>query len=424
MVFHPREGRSSRLLTRRDFLWRSAALGVSLPTLSAILAACGNGGGSSAAEVVIGTPASPATQPLYDDNPAIASGVAAESGPLQIYNWEQYINPDTIVAAEEALGVSIVVNTFFNEEEALQKLTAGVVRYDVWFPTAPSIPKVVAGKVLQPINLDYIPNLSNVWPQLANPFYDRGSRYTVPYAVYQTGIAWRADLVDDADVLEIDNPWDVLWNSKYQGITGLYDDFRETLAVALFRNGVADPTVATSGEISAAADSLIELVDLMNIRYTIDGTYAGIPEGRFGLHEAWSGDVVASPYYFPEGEDPSVMRYHWPVRSAGSARGYIANDTISILKGAEHPVLAHQFLNFMLDEANALENFGWNGYQPPQRGLDVGLLVADEWVPPYLASAVVLPEDFENPRGVVPIQITAEQEGLLLDAWARVQAGG
>lgn len=202
---------------------RSAALGVSLPTLSAILAACGGDEGT-AGEVLIATPSNPVTQPLFDDNPAIASGLAPEAGPLRVYNWTDYINPDTVPVAEEALGVDIEVTTYFNEEEAIQKLISGEVSFDVWFPVAQSIPKVVAGKLIQPLNHDYLPNLTNVWPQLQSPFYDLGSLYSVPYVVYQTGIAWRTDHVDDADVLDLANPWDVFWNDKYRGITGLYDD--------------------------------------------------------------------------------------------------------------------------------------------------------------------------------------------------------
>ena len=109
----------------------------------------------------------------------------------------------------------------------------------------------------------------------------------------------------------------------------------------------------------------------MNIHYTIDGAYQGIPEGRFGLHLAWSGDMVNAQYYFPEDGDPSVLGYLWPARSPGSTvRGLVANDTMTVVRGAEHPVLAHNFLNWMLDETNALENFGWLGYQPPQVNLN------------------------------------------------------
>ncbi len=145
-------------------------------------------------------------------------------------------------------------------------------------------------------------------PSSSDPFYDQGSQYTVPYVVYQTGIGWRNDLVDAADIEGLANPWDVFWNPKYKGITGLYDDFRETMQMAMFRAGIAEPREATPDQVAAAADSLIELVDLMDILYTIDGAYQGIPEGRFGLHLAWSGDMVNSQYYFPEGGDPASPR--------------------------------------------------------------------------------------------------------------------
>lgn len=429
MVFHPRQNyplnRSPQGMTRRDFITRAAALGLAFPTLSAFLAACGGDEATDAVSLVIGSPSNPATQPLSSSNPMIASGLPAEAGPLRIYNWADYLNPETIPIAEEALGVPIELTTFFNEEEALQKLISGEVNFDVFFPVQSSIPKVVAGQLIQPLNHDYLPNLSNVWPLLADPFYDKGSQYSVPYTVYSTGISWRNDMVADADVLGIDNAWDVFWNAKYADIpVGLYDDFRETLGAALYRNGVVDLSKATPAEIDQAAADLIELIDLTDIKYTIDGAYAGIPEGRFGLHMAWSGDMVSAPYYFPEDGDPSVTRYVWPAQTGSSVHGQISSDTMTVLKGTENPVLAHQFLNFMLDEENALTNFGWVGYQPPQNGLDVEYLVADEWVPEYLASAIVRPEDFDNPRASVPIALTADQESKLLDAWSKVQAGG
>jgi spermidine/putrescine transport system substrate-binding protein len=408
------------MLTRRDFLWRSAAFGLSVPSLASLLAACGGGEGGAASEIVIGTPARPATQPLFDDNVMIGSGLPAEAGPLRIYNWADYINPDVIPLAEEALGVPIEVTIFYNEEEAFGKLLSGELNFDVWFPAGESIGKAVAGK----LNHEYLPNLDTyVWPQLVDPFYDSGSQYSVPYVVYQTGIGWRSDMVDAADIDGQANPWDVFWNEKYRDITGLYDDFRETMQMAMFRNGIAEPRDASPEEVAAAADSLIELVDLMNVRYGIDGAYTGIPEGRFGLHLAWSGDMVNAQYYFPEGGDPGVLGYLWPARSSGSTvKGLVANDTMTIVKGAEHPVLAHNFLNWMLDESNSLENFAWLGYQPPQVGLDPDTLVADEWIPPNLAAAAVTNEDFASANAVVPTQLTPETEALWLEEWNRVQS--
>ena len=44
----------------------------------------------------------------------------------------------------------------------------------------------------------------------------------------------------------------------------------------------------------------------------------------------------------------------------------IGNDLLAIPTAAKNPRLAHEFINFMLDEKYGYENFvNWNGYQPP-----------------------------------------------------------
>jgi len=430
MVYHPRENwnpaRRRRVYTRRDFLQKAAVLGIAVPVLPSILAACGERGDAEGAELAIGTPSDPVQQPLFEDLPAIESGLEPESGPLQVYNWADYINPDIIPVAEEALGVNIEIATYFNEEEALAKLSSGETTYDVWFPTSQRVAVAVAAQLVQPLNHDYLPNLStNVWPQLADPYYDTGSRYSVPYVTYTTGIAWRNDMVDSTDIEGQSNPWDVFWNPKYAGQLGLYDSFTDTIAMALLRNGVADPSRATEAELEAAGDALVELIDLVDVRYTIDGAYVGIPEGRYALHHAWSGDLVNSQYYWPEDGDYTVTRYMWPASAEGStAKGPISSDTMAIPANAERPVLAHQFLNFMLAEENALENFGWVGYQPPQISLTPAYLIENEWVADFLEPALVTPEDFERERAWVQGPLDAETETLWSEQWTRATSGG
>ncbi len=430
MVYHPRQNwdprTRKRVYTRRDFLQRAALLGIVLPAVPSLLAACGRRDASGAADLAIGTPDSPVQQPLFDDNPAIESGLDPEAGPLLLYNWEDYINPEIIPIAAEALGVEIETATFFNEETALAALASGEVSYDVWFPTSQRVPVAVAASLIQPLNHDYLPNLgANIWPQLADPYYDQGSRYTVPYVTYSTGIAWRTDLVDSADIEGQENPWQVFWNTKYAGNMGLYDSFTDTIAMALFRNGVKDPSQATEAELTAAGDALVELIELMNVRYTIDGAYSGIPEGRFGLHHAWSGDVVNSQYYWPEGADMTVARYLWPAKSDGSTvNGPISSDTMAVPKGAPHPVLGHMFLDFMLDQGNSLTNFEYVGYQPPQNQLTPEFLIGEGWAQDYLASALITPEDFELGTAWVQGPLNAETEALWSDQWTRAKSGG
>ena len=57
--------------------------------------------------------------------------------------------------------------------------------------------QLVYGKLIQPLNHSYIPNITQAWPDFANPFYDGKWQYSVPYTIYTTGIAWRKDHVNE-----------------------------------------------------------------------------------------------------------------------------------------------------------------------------------------------------------------------------------
>ncbi len=88
-----------------------------------------------------------------------------------------------------------------------------------------------------------------------------------------------------------------------------------------------------------------------------------MPEGKIGWRRTGRGDQIAAAlYYMPKGVKPDVLSY-WKPPIATPA----ANDLIAVLSTGKNPVLAHTFLNFMLDETNAYNNFAdFNGYQPPQ----------------------------------------------------------
>ena len=111
-----------------------------------------------------GTLDKPVTLQSYDDNPPIDSNLEPESGPLVIYNWEQYIWKRSLKDFGKKFGVEVKYETFYNMEEAIQKFKTGEVDYDIFFPTIDYIPKLVAAKLTQPLNHDYIPNTTNLWP--------------------------------------------------------------------------------------------------------------------------------------------------------------------------------------------------------------------------------------------------------------------
>jgi spermidine/putrescine transport system substrate-binding protein len=390
---------------------------------AAWLAACGGGQTtSSGASVRIGSPSNPVTQPLFDDNPPIDSGLEPEAGPLRVYNWDQYIWKRVLDDFSEEFGVEVELTNFYNLEEGIRKLQSGDVPYDVFFPTAENIPKLIAGKLLQPLNRDYIPNLeANIWPQLVDPYYDQGSRYTVPYVVYQTGIGWRTDIARSTPE-DFENPWDVLWDPANRDVAGMYDDFRETIGVGIYHLGETDINSGDPALVEEAKNGLIEAVNAVNTAFTVDIAYIKLPEGKLGVAHAWSGDLAAAPFYAPKGEDPTALRWMWPPKHSSFNGGYVSNDSLAIPKVSANPVLAHMFLNYLLDREVSLKNFSWVLYQPPLAGLEPESLVSDGYIPEYLSSTIVQESDFA--MGQAPIQLTPTAEARWLRAWSEVQAGG
>jgi spermidine/putrescine transport system substrate-binding protein len=413
--------------SRRQFLGRAAGGALAVPSLAAVLAACerpgaetgGNGEASGTEGISIASPDNPVELPLNGE--PIATDTAIESGAtLQVYNWIDYMYKKVLKAFEEEYDVTIEWTTFNNMEEGIQKLVAGQVQPDVFFPTTDYISRLVERDLIQPINHDLIPNLSSVvWPSFSDPgpFYDLGARYTVPYTIYTTGVAYRRDRVEDADAEA--QAYELLWNPDYTGEVAYYDSYRDAIGMALLRNGVTNPNSGDPAEIDAAKEAILDLVNDLDAQIRINGTYAKLPEGEFTVSQSWSGDIVGAQWYLPKGTDWDVLGYWYPEDEPG----LIGNDTIVIPTTSQNPRLAHEFINFFLSEQYGYENFAsWNGYQPPFTSIQPDKLIAEEVVPPALDRAVVTEEMFTT--GLIQSQLTPEVERLWLDAWSEIQAGG
>jgi spermidine/putrescine transport system substrate-binding protein len=405
-------------MSRRRFI-RLSALGVAGAGLApTLLAAAGRAyAGDGEGGVKLSRPDDPATLPTFDDIPAIDDGLAVESGTLKVYNYEQYISPDVLAAFEDEFGVTVEVTTFTSMDEAVARLASGEVAFDVFFPTPDVVGKLAAGQLLQPLNKSYLPNLGNVWPSLQDPFYDQGSVYTVPYTLYTTGIGYRIDGVATPPD-GYDNPYDIFWDPANSGQVYLLEDDREVFGMAMLRRDPATDVNTEDAEvIDAALADVSELIDLVNVKLGAEA-YTVLAENRAWVHQCWSGDVINAQYYLPEGESIDNVGYWYP--PAGG--GIVGSDSIAVLRTATNPVLAHAFLDYLLDAEHSLENYGWLGYQPPQTSLDPETVVADGYVPAHLAGAVVRPEDFDTSQQLLQLSLAGEQ--LWDTAWSRFSAGG
>ena len=415
---HPREGwqghGAPRKLTRRSFL---GTAGGALAALGAapLIEACSSGLAGSGT-VPLPRPNHPVKWPVFKDNQPIAANLAPEqNATLQLYTWVAYINQDVVNSFAKKFKCKVQITTFNTMNEALSKLRAGL-SYDLLVgATVDVLGQLIGTKLVQPLNHSYIPNISQAWPDFTNPFYDQGWQYTVPYTVYTTGITWRKDLVHE-NPYTMKNPWAMPWQAKYRGRVAILDDYREGICLGLMKNGVFDLNTTDFRQIALARQSLQELSSLVNLRIS-QTDYSDVPAGQTWISSAWSGDMAAAPSYMPKGVNVDVIGYWFP----RNGRGPINNDTNVVLKTASNPVLAHLFLNYLLDLPNVLENISWNGYMQPLTGVTPQRLIKEQILPPSLTSTVVVPSDFRT--GLFELQLPVDADALWQQAWLVVSNG-
>jgi spermidine/putrescine transport system substrate-binding protein len=421
VVFHPREGwspdgsRSGPVVSRRSFLAGVTTAGLAAAA-GAFVSETAATSAATTRPLPLPRPNQPVTWPRYASNPAIADGLAPEkNATLKLYNWVAYINKKNLNNFAKKYNCKVEVTTFNTMSEAIAKLRTGQFDFDLFIPTVPVLGELVAGKLARPLNHSYIPNITQAWAQYQNPFYDQNWQYTVPYTIYTTGIAWRKDKVDE-NPYAMANPWAMPWNAKYKGKVAILDDYRESLALGMMKNGNFDPNTTSKAQLNAATNSLLKLDQLVNLHID-NNDYTSIPTGQTWIHHAWSGDMAAAADYMPKGTPVEVVGYWFPT----NGRGPVANDTMTVMASGKNPVLAHLFLNYMLDLPNVLENISYNGYMQPINGVTPQVLEKEGILPPSLASTVVLPSNFDT--GTKQLELPPAVDDAYQQAWLRASSG-
>jgi spermidine/putrescine-binding protein len=131
--------------TRRDFIVRGAQLAAVFGLGAPILQACG--GDDDDGQVT----------------DAIGDGLKPEAGPLRLFNYPDYVNPEVVSGFEDKYGVKVEITTFDVDSEAITKLANKSVDVDIFHSAAPNtIDRLILGGLLQPLNHSYLPNFANV----------------------------------------------------------------------------------------------------------------------------------------------------------------------------------------------------------------------------------------------------------------------
>ena len=414
------------ILSRRGFLATTAgaaaaagaATALTAGGLASLISACDSAAVNAdlLTQLPVPGPFNPVTWPISARNRPIADGMRAEQdATLAVFTWPGRIAAQCLDKFARKHGCLVKLTTFGSMSDAIATLASKNSRFDVLLgvPIA-TLGTVIGRNLVQPLNHSYIPNISQAWPQFTNPFYDQNWQYTVPYTIYTTGIGWRKDLVD-ADPYAMVNGWELLWNAKYTGRVAILDDYREAISLGLLAGGLADLNTPDPLLIDGAASSLTELASLA--RPKLDNTaFRQLATGRTWVQHAWSGQIAAAIKNLPPGTPPDVLGYWFPPDGSGP----VANDMITIPRSAQNPVLAHLFMNFMLDVPNAMTNAGGIGYMQPLRWMTPRRLVTHGILPADLISTAVLEDYFY--RCLKELQLPVATDALWQQAFQSVVA--
>src|SRR6266540_3912408 len=212
---------------------------------------------------------------------------------LNIYNWPDYIDDQTIPAYQAHTNVRVNYDVCSSNEDLLAKMRAAPTQYDIIVPTNNFIPTYRSLGLIEPLHQDLIPNLTNLDKEFVQTDYDPGNRYTIPWQWGTTGIGYNKRRVPGGKV----DSW-----------------------AAVFA-----PPAAARGRISL-------------LREFTDDTYIDeLAAGETWLAQGWSGDAFQA-----QEQNPDVA---YDIPREGSLRFV---DVMCVPKGAPHPGNAARFMNYVL----------------------------------------------------------------------------
>lgn len=272
-----------------------------------------------------------------------------ENGQVIVYNWGEYIDPETIAIFEEETGIKVIYEEFETNEIMYPKMESASTVYDVICPSDYMIQKMIENDLLAEINFDHIPNAVNIGPQYFEQSreFDPENKYSIPYCFGTVGILYNKTMVKEP----VDS-WAILWDEAYYDNILMQDSVRDAFMVALKLNGYSMNTLNQS-ELETAKNALIQQKKLVQA-YVIDQVRDKMIGGEAAIGVIYSGEAI-----YTIRENPDLV-YVIPKEGTN-----VWIDSWVIPKNAANKENAEAFINFMCRPDIALINFEYITYSTP-----------------------------------------------------------
>ena len=281
-----------------------------------------------------------------------AGPVAAqeEEKVLNIYNWSDYIAPDTLANFEKETGIKVRYDNFDNNEIVHAKLVAGKTGYDIVVPSSNWAKLQADGGLLRKLDKSLLPNYKNLDPavqaQIAK--LDPGNEYMVDWLWGYTTVGINVDKVKAAlgGLPMPDNAWDLVFKPEYVsklkscGVSYL-DSATEIVPAALHYLG-KPPFSKVAGDYAQAAAVLKAARPSVTL-FSSSGYINDMANGSICVALGWSGDINIARQRAIDGKTGQNIQALIP-----KSGGILFFDVMVIPADAPHPGNAHKFINYIL----------------------------------------------------------------------------
>ncbi|HEX8989930.1 MAG TPA: spermidine/putrescine ABC transporter substrate-binding protein [Rhodocyclaceae bacterium] len=269
---------------------------------------------------------------------------------LHLYNWNNYVGDETMARFEAACGCRVKQDYYSDNEEMLAKLDAGAVGYDVLVPTGNAVESLIRRDALRPLDKALLPHLVNEKPEFMNLWFDPGNRYSVPYATTITLIGYNVGKLRERDLPT--DTWALIFEprhlEKIKGRVTVLNSQRELMAAAMkyLGHSVQDRDLSRW----ESAKRLIIRAKPYWATFSNSTYIKDLAIGNIWVAHGYSNDMFRAREDARAARRPFNIAFETPKEGA-----VLAVDSFVLHKSGGHPDLAHRFIDFMLDGANAAD---------------------------------------------------------------------
>ncbi len=287
---------------------------------------------------------------LFGGMAASAALAADEPKVLNIYNWSDYIAPDTLANFEKETGIKVHYDNYDNNEILHAKLVAGRTGYDIVVPSAHFANQQIAAGLFQKLDSSQLSNWGNLDPALLKQMegVDPGNQYLVDWLWGYVTVGINVDKVKKAlgDLPMPENAWSLIFDPKYAaklkscGVSFL-DSPSEVLPVAMMY--VGKPGYSKNAPDYKAAEDMLQKIRPYVTRFSSSGYIDEMAQGSLCAVMGYSGDINIARARAIDAKNGVKLEALIPEKGAT-----LFFDSMAIPADAPHPKNALKFINYIL----------------------------------------------------------------------------